>query len=326
MTRPTISVLVCTYNRASMLREALESVARQHLIGSATWELLVVDNGSTDNTAEVVAEFSAAYGSQVRSFYEPRPGVAAARNRAVSEAQGEWVAFLDDDELAEPDWLETLYSFATLHGVPCIAGAVKLKLPADVVTPIPAAIAGVLGATPPVPRPMQLRGRTVPGTGNVLIRRDLFKTVGAFDETLVEAGEDNDFFRRVRAAGHPLWRTPHAIVQHIIPAERLLPKALRSAAMRTGWYLGRIQTADHGVFWAMGQLIVRTGYAAVVYVPRWLYFTSTGNRPQRLAACCNLWRYLGFATNVLHRICPSWFSAQLFRRAHDFREARSLPS
>ncbi len=97
MQAPLVSVLVVTYNYGQFLAECLDSVLQQRVPGGM--EIIVVDDGSTDNTAQVAARYP------VRYFRQPHAGVAAARNYAVSQAQGEWVAFIDADDLWTPDKL-----------------------------------------------------------------------------------------------------------------------------------------------------------------------------------------------------------------------------
>ena len=182
----------------------------------------------------------------------------------------------------------------------------------------------ILGATERLSAPLRLAGRTVPGTGNAMIHRAVFDRVGLFDETLVEAGEDNDFFRRVREADFQIWRTPHAIVRHVIHASRMSDEYLRWTAQRIGWYLGRIQCTDRGAVWILGNLALRLVHAAVMHVPRWLWFTLTNNQDLRLGISCHLWRLAGYRQCALYSMSPRWFPATRFRAAHNFREGRKL--
>lgn len=97
-----ITVVVTTYNRASIMRRSLESVLTQ---GRPADEIVVVDDGSTDETRAVVQD--AGQGA-VRYVHQENRGLSAARNRGVEEATGDWVVFLDDDDAAEPGWLDAL--------------------------------------------------------------------------------------------------------------------------------------------------------------------------------------------------------------------------
>ena len=96
-----ISIIIPTYNRASLLPQAIESVLKQTYLG---WELLVVDDGSTDNTEEVLQRYLS---SKIRYVKCPHLGLPAiARNVGIREARGEWIAFLDSDDIWLPERLE----------------------------------------------------------------------------------------------------------------------------------------------------------------------------------------------------------------------------
>ncbi len=97
------SVVVCTRNRAAILPAALESLARQK--SKRVFEVIVVNNGSDDETAEVIAEWCRR-DSRFRMVDEPNPGLSRAKNLGVHEARGDVVLFTDDDVLAEPEWLD----------------------------------------------------------------------------------------------------------------------------------------------------------------------------------------------------------------------------
>jgi glycosyltransferase involved in cell wall biosynthesis len=97
---PTVSVVIPTYNRATRVQSAIESVFAQTF---ADLEVIVVDDGSTDDTGQVLAEL---FGEQIRYFAQSNQGASAARNKGISEARGEWIAFLDSDDHWEADKLE----------------------------------------------------------------------------------------------------------------------------------------------------------------------------------------------------------------------------
>src|SRR5580698_3953870 len=93
----TISVVLCTYNRCQALARALESVAASRLPASVDWEVLVVDNNSNDRTREVVEKFATRHPRRFRYLFESKPGKSNALNAGVNAAQGEILAFMDDD-------------------------------------------------------------------------------------------------------------------------------------------------------------------------------------------------------------------------------------
>lgn len=98
-----ISVIICTYNRAKLLTNLLNTICEQTLACSE-YEVIVIDNHSSDDTAAVTQSFAARY-PQVRYCFEPRQGLSHARNRGWQEAKGDYVAYIDDDCKAPPDWL-----------------------------------------------------------------------------------------------------------------------------------------------------------------------------------------------------------------------------
>ncbi|MGB0049836.1 MAG: glycosyltransferase family A protein, partial [Terriglobales bacterium] len=103
-----ITVILCSYNRCQLLAEALESVAASTLPESVEWEVLVVDNNSTDRTREVVEDFRHRYPGRFRYVFEPRPGKSFALNTGVREAHGDVLAFTDDDVTVEATWMQNL--------------------------------------------------------------------------------------------------------------------------------------------------------------------------------------------------------------------------
>lgn len=102
-----VTIIIPTLNRPEPLRRALASVKSQVLLPGIAIEIVVVDNSPDRSAERVVAAFVVAPGERVRYLSEPTPGVANARNAGVRAAQGRWVAFLDDDEQAEPDWISS---------------------------------------------------------------------------------------------------------------------------------------------------------------------------------------------------------------------------
>ena len=105
---PAVSVVIATYNRANYLAETIDSVLSQCF---QNFELIVVDDGSTDETRRIVAP----YGSRVRYLYQENRGPSAARNLAARNASADWISIQDSDDLCLPNHLETLYGYADKH-------------------------------------------------------------------------------------------------------------------------------------------------------------------------------------------------------------------
>ena len=195
---PAISVVIPVLDGERFLAEAIESALGQSL---APAEIVVVDDGSTDDTPEVVARF----GTAVRYLHQPRGGAAAARNRGVAAAQGEVFAFLDADDRWTPDALGTgVAALATDEATALTVG--------QVVEVSQAAWEGRVALGAPSPG-SGVRGY-VPGA--CLVPRPTWERVGALDAGL-RAGEFIDWYLRARALGVPtrllsavvLWRRLH---------------------------------------------------------------------------------------------------------------------
>lgn len=113
-----ISAIVCTHNRAAYLKKALESLIDQTL-HTDLYEIIVVDNASSDGTKRVVSEYADTVSANLRYIYEPVVGESRARNRGWHNAQGEYIAYLDDDAVASPRWLEMFINvFETFEPTP----------------------------------------------------------------------------------------------------------------------------------------------------------------------------------------------------------------
>jgi glycosyltransferase involved in cell wall biosynthesis len=191
---PEVSVVVPTHNRSSLLRLTLQSVLWQR---NVDLEVVVVDDGSTDDTAEVVAGLR---DGRVRIVRHDRPqGVAAARNRGAEEATAEWITFLDDDDLWARDKLVRQLQAARKTGRGWVyTGAVSVDDDLK-----------VLGGMPP-PSPERivelLPGfNAVPGGGsNVVVHRDTLAGAGRFDSRLRNT-EDWEMWIRLAKLGPPAW-------------------------------------------------------------------------------------------------------------------------
>ena len=189
-----VSVVIPTRNRSDLLQLALRSVLRQQ---NAALEAIVVDEASTDATSAVVAAFR---DPRVRVIRHETPrGVASARNRGGSEARGEWLAFLDDDDLWAPDKLVRQLEAVQTSGCDWVyTGAVNITDGGRIVSgqaPLPPA--DIMATLP--------RYNAIPGGGsNVVVRRTTWLSVGTFDSRLKNT-EDWELWIRLAKHGRPAW-------------------------------------------------------------------------------------------------------------------------
>lgn len=325
MVTPLISVIVPTYNRYDMLRGALESLIRQETEGELSYELIVVDNASTDQTRSLVEELAAQSPIPVRYFYEATPGPGAARNCGLAQAQGEWVAFFDDDEVATPDWLRQLYKAAIKTGALIVGGAMHLDLPQETLDRLGRYV-----------RQTSLReidyystirpysDKRLPGTNNALVAAQVFRKVGKFDPSKVCGEEDSDFFLRARAVGISPYYTPHAVVRHRIPPSRITEEYLR-------WDARQGSSAFAGLdcrFKGRGKLalicLARIVHASFIVVPRLAWGRLRGDSGEVLGQRYRLWRTEGYIRATLAKLAPRWFPQRKYFADLEFRRGRDI--
>ena len=226
-----LSLVIATYNRAEQLLVTLRSVALQSA-PAEVWECIVVDNHSVDDTAERVRTFIAAHPQlNIRYCYEAQQGLSYARNAGIEAAQGDIVAFIDDDERIVEEFVESYIDLFDTHPDAMAAGG---RIIAEYPTGRPRwmsryteqPIANPMDFGPEV-RPFPLS--RIPGGGNMAMRRELFKRVGVFNTSLgrtgkrLIGGEESELFERIRREGMACYYVPRAVMYHIIPDEKLTP-------------------------------------------------------------------------------------------------------
>jgi len=219
------TVAICTHNRAADLREALLSLLAQRFGGE--FEVIVVDNRSTDDTKRVVAEFEMTVRFPVRYLFEERLGLSVARNRALREARGEFVLFLDDDATASPDWIaEIVRVFDTDPAIGCVGGKIDPAWEGGApawLAPENRTLYTILDYADDV---VEMRRPAIPFGANVAFRKSVFETTAPFREDLGRVGsnllssEESELIERIRDR-YAVYYTPHAAVLHKIPRSRI---------------------------------------------------------------------------------------------------------
>ena len=188
---PFVSVIIPTYNRARVIKEAIDSVLNQEY---ENYELIVVDDGSTDNTGEILK----AYGSDICVLRQENKGVSAARNRGVAKAKGGFIAFLDSDDLWLPEKLTTQINFLKSNPEALICQTEEIWIRKG-------------KRVNPKKRHSKFSGMIfeqslvlcIVSPSAVMMRKSLFEMVGLFDENL-PACEDYDLWLRI-SSQYPIY-------------------------------------------------------------------------------------------------------------------------
>lgn len=320
-----LSVVLCSYNRADNLAIALDTVVAQTPSPDFDVEVVVVDDGSTDHTRATVEAIAAASAIPVRYVYEgARGGIAIARNRGVQEAQGNWIVFFDDDQLAAPDWLIQLYAVVQANDAKCVGGARRLDLPAEVLARLGPICRGILGENLYTGPPARLTGKELPTTGSLLLSREIFDTVGLFDTTLTSSGEDAELIGRSRRAGFEIWTAPDAMVAHMIPPHRQEPPYFRWVSLRWGNQFARIDAKNTGRAGVLLRATARFAQAALLHLPQYVLARLRGDAATALDRQCLLWRAWGYVRTAAHIAAPGLFPQRAFLEYLEFRGERAL--
>jgi len=260
MASPLISVVVCTYNRADLLKLALQSLQEQ-TAGPETFEVIVVDNASTDHTASVVRSFIEQGWVQLGYVHEPEQGLSVARNTGMRHARGEYVAYIDDDAKADSDWVENIARCAQEWSPDGVGGPIF----AYYLNEKPDWWLDRYGVEQVTTESRYLvEGEHLTGV-NMVFRKEVLEDLGGFRPEFgmkgdrLGLGEETDLIRRYfeQAERPTIYYSQDVIVYHFIPAWKMdlwkrwraaigIDKTMLEAAhARFGWRGGLARAAKH---------------------------------------------------------------------------------
>lgn len=240
-----ITVAIPTYNGATRLPKVLEKLQNQTGTEGINWEILIVDNNSSDDTAKVVEHYQSNWPQQVPLKYilEPEQGAAFARLRAVREARGELIGFLDDDNLPDTNWVAAACAFGKSHPE---AGAYSGQIHGEFEVQPPENLKKIQaflsireqGSYSHLFEPDKLR---LPTAAGLVVRKKAWRESvptrpllkGRVDASML-GGEDCEALLYIHKAGWKIWYNPHMHTYHQIPKDRLERDYLLSLAYACG--------------------------------------------------------------------------------------------
>ena len=199
-----------------------------------------MDNNSTDDTPEKVREFAERSELVVRYVKEKKQGLSHARNRGVAEAQGRYLHFTEDDEIADKDLIREIYSTFKTFKCDCVGGRIYLKCEEKMPKWLIEELWGFLGYLDYGGNTLQMDEQRYPFGGNMTFSREVFDRIGLFDINMgrkgnqLFGGEEVDFFRRLLSAGGKGVYQPKALVYHIIDKSRLKKTYFRTLHYNEG--------------------------------------------------------------------------------------------
>jgi len=316
-----VSVILPSRNRAASLKEALVSVTQQATKSQFNYEVVVVDNGSTDETRETVSAIANGSPVPLRYLHEPTVGKPFAANSGIAAARGEVCVFTDDDVVAERTWLLELWRCLRESGAEAVAGRV---LPLWVhgrpqwLTDTLLQQLGALGLLDFGEERLSLHS----GEGhhwwvgsNLAITRKTIERAGCFDRRCYRS-EDRELFQRYCRAGARIVYEPGAVVYHKVGRERLTPAYFRRWYDETGYYRAHaVEWKRHHALTLMPLYcyrdILRLAY-------QWARSTVMGETFwRRLTYECRLRASLSLARHRL-QLWPRWWVSVLTGRSNGF--------
>ena len=221
-----ISVVICTYNRAHSLLRTLNSFDGLIIPDGLQWELLLVDNNSTDHTEAVVRKFIEGVQYPMRYLFEEKQGLSNARNRGIRDAEGEIIVFTDDDATVHKEWLANIDHAFKKHDPVCVGGKIKAEWEGDPPSWLKGNLLNILAITDLGNSEMVLDVPRIWGA-NLSIRADMFEKYGWFDTNLgnkgkkLYGGEETEMIEKMIKNGEKVVYSPDAIVHHHIPSSRM---------------------------------------------------------------------------------------------------------
>jgi succinoglycan biosynthesis protein ExoM len=285
MTPPHVTICICTFRRPELLRRLLEGVAKLQTGGAFTHSCVVVDNDAAGSARETLDRCASALPEPPVFAVEPERNFARVRNRTVELARGDFIAFVDDDEVPVPEWLVKLLETQSRTGADGVLGPVR---PYFDQTPPSWIIRGKLCDRPVHPTGMVMAWSQC-RSGNVLLKRSIFDPGGMrFDPAYATGGEDVDFFKRAIAEGRRFVWCEEAPAYELVPPER----CRKSYFLKRGLLQGRISlkyATDRLTFARRLRIALHSLAALMIYTVMLPFLLASGfHRAMKyLIKCCH---------------------------------------
>ncbi len=289
--RTYISVIICTRNRGASLRRTLDSLLTPSNLARNDWELILVDNGSTDDTSRITSEYAAKFPGHVRTLMELRKGKSYALNSGIRAARGEILAFTDDDCEADANYLVGIRTVFEDPGVYVAQGRIVLELRHEPPWLTPTLKTFLAHLDHDNLEEAWAREPLLFGA-NMLLRRSAVARAGGFRTDLGPGtpagfGEEMELSRRLLNLGiRPLW-APHVLIHHRPEVGRLRRRYYIKRFYRNGVSLARMRPANIDPPWWNPQLPAwryKAYYAKVVVMAllRWAHLSLLGRSTEAL--------------------------------------------
>jgi glycosyltransferase involved in cell wall biosynthesis len=308
---PVVSIILCTHDRVRYLATAIGSIETQG-VSKEFYETIVVDNASSDATRDFVCS-RASQDSSLRWIPEPIIGLSHARNTGIRAARGRYLAFIDDDAIAEPGWLAGILLAFDACGpeVGCVAGKVIPIWDAPRPPWLHDELLGYICAFDHSPAASWLNDHQYPYGANVVYNKEALQRVGGFSTELGRKGnsllsnEENLVHRQLKRFGYRTYYDPRISVRHHVHSERLTKSWFRRRLYWQG--VSDAVLERHLQLWTFSKMAVN-GLRMIRSLPKapreMLILADRGNDPVVFLKACHVFWKLGYGLAGLHLLWP----------------------
>lgn len=237
-----LSIVICSYNRASYISGALDSLYHQSA-GLDNFEAIIVDNNSTDNTAEVFKQWRASHANGSFTYLtESKQGASFARNTGAKGAKGQWLCFMDDDAIANSNYVENIIKhIKTKPEAIGFGGRIIPKYIPSEPEWMSYYVSSLVGNFDYAPTACAFENGKYPLESNMIVKKDIYDSIGGFNTqlpgvvgTLRIGGEGKELFYKILALGHTIYYDPTICVEHVVEVKKLTPEYMYRVASGIG--------------------------------------------------------------------------------------------
>jgi glycosyltransferase involved in cell wall biosynthesis len=233
---PIISVVICSYNRQDYITPALESLTKQD-ISPASFEVIVIDNNSSDNTKEITLRFIEAHPDHhIRYVFEAKQGLSHARNTGISEAKGMYIAYMDDDGQAEKNYIKNLINaFSSHHEYQALGGKILPNYESGHEPEwMSFWVSGLVSKVDWGNTYGEFFKYKYPFGCNMAFHKNILEKAGGFNTDLGSRSDDKYIFTTLRRMGVKILYAPDIVVYHSISRDRMTDSSIQKISKDVG--------------------------------------------------------------------------------------------
>lgn len=237
-----LSIVICSYNRANYISGALDSLYHQSA-GLDNFEAIIVDNNSTDNTADVFKQWRSSHANGSFTYLtESKQGASFARNTGAKGAKGHWLCFMDDDAIANSNYVENIIKhIKTKPEAIGFGGRIIPKYIPSAPEWMSYYVSSLVGNFDYAPTACAFENGKYPLESNMIVKKDIYDSIGGFNTelpgvlgTLRIGGEGKELFYKILALGHTIYYDPKICVEHVVEVKKLTPEYMYRVASGIG--------------------------------------------------------------------------------------------